>query len=325
MTSEERDQLLCEYLDGTLSAEGQRQVQALLDGDAALRKSMQEISQVKGMLGALPVVAHPAAAAQELRARLLGDQGGAFSRRFLYSIAAALLLTLTLALVIWSALPDATARRQIALEMPPAATAAGVKAVEQANMEVAAPQQALRQAAGGAEMAPARADRAVPFEAEADQVAAAAAPKAAPSMAYGLRAADASKERFVEGQQRVIVVRATDLPATREQIAQILAGSAVLSNHLVPGAPGKTESRARALGSPAPMAKGAASAAQEMFVVPGIENAKSDEIRARLGDLAKQHGIRVIDLPAPRGAAPAATTNTSVDLTIILEPAQIEP
>lgn len=120
------EELLCDYLDGTLDAARQRQLETLLKRHAKLRKVLAQMQQARGMLRELPVEKLPADAAAELQAKLREPEPmRLYSRPWLIRLAASVALAVTGGLIIWTMLPSSApmAERTVAFDARPASPA----------------------------------------------------------------------------------------------------------------------------------------------------------------------------------------------------------
>lgn len=116
MTNRQPDieELLCDYIDGTLSAAQKTEVEALLASDAQLRQTVHDMMQVRGMLKDLPVEALPVETANAIRRETQTPTRMRWQMPSGLRLAAALLLSATVALVIWAMLPTTAMRSPIA-------------------------------------------------------------------------------------------------------------------------------------------------------------------------------------------------------------------
>lgn len=113
------EEILCDYLDGTLDAKRRRAVETLLHHDAKLRKALAAMQQVRGVLRDLPVEVMPADAANALQRELRPAAQPSiplYSPQWLIRLAAALAIAVTAGLLIWAMLPSPMARRTVAMD-----------------------------------------------------------------------------------------------------------------------------------------------------------------------------------------------------------------
>ena len=116
MMNEQLEQLLCDYLDGDISADNRKQVEELLAHDPELRRMISDMQAARGMLQKLPVEMAP----QQVRDAIIEHIETPtpirmFAPSRLLRIAAVMLLAMGGSLLIWSIMPQ-DSRRPIAME-----------------------------------------------------------------------------------------------------------------------------------------------------------------------------------------------------------------
>ncbi len=99
------EQLLCDYIEGTLEPARRDEVEALLSSDAELRKSVSRAMQARDALKSVPREKAPPQVTEAILAYAARRSTGWRIAR----LAAALLLAASLGVVIWSILPRETA------------------------------------------------------------------------------------------------------------------------------------------------------------------------------------------------------------------------
>src|ERR1035437_4411965 len=99
------EEILCDYLDGTLDATRRKAVETLLQHDAKLRKALAAMQRVRTVLRDLPIETMPADAAGALQRELRPAPQPSiplYSPQWLIRLAAAFAIAITAGLVIWS-------------------------------------------------------------------------------------------------------------------------------------------------------------------------------------------------------------------------------
>ena len=112
------EEILIDYLDGTLDATRRRAVETLLKHDAKMRKALSVMRQVRGALGDLPIEPMPAPAAIALQEQLRPPTEPSiplYSPKWLIRLAAAFAIAVTAGLIIWSVLPPPMDQRTVAM------------------------------------------------------------------------------------------------------------------------------------------------------------------------------------------------------------------
>lgn len=105
------DEMLIDYLDGTLAPADREKIEQSLAADAALRQTVADLRAVHDALGRLPVEKLPIQARQIIQEEILAPRSlpMSFARHWL-AVAACLLLAVTAGLVIYEQLPSQSPR-----------------------------------------------------------------------------------------------------------------------------------------------------------------------------------------------------------------------
>ena len=202
------EELLGDYIEGTLDAPKRQQVESMLAADAELRKSVQQMMQGRDALRALPMEKAPAQVAGAISSAIAPRPARRWGFEFSAGrLAAALLLAVTLGVVVWSMLPPETPR-PIAANLP-------VRGIAQLN-------DLRKQKEDNNDAAPMASVTAAPTV-------------QAPAGPVPPAAGEPAQQAFAEAgnNSAMMFVRASDIPAVEREIRRLVGsdqGREVMSN-----------------------------------------------------------------------------------------------
>lgn len=265
------EEILIDYLDGTLDATRRKAVETLLKHDAKMRKSLAAMRQVRGALRDLPIEPMPAAAASSLQEQLRPPAEPSiplYSPKWLIRLAAAFAIAVTAGLIIWSMLPRPMDQHTVAMQQvfsPGVSTVAFDTKKDSAVAEL------------GATMEPSLATKVGTDQLRADEAAS-------------------------ENESTLVVVVANDIGGTEREIRNLLT----LNNINYESVPASAAERDEAA-KEAPMRGGrtAADAAREA-AAPAPAEARAETEKTEMKDVASAGPAPAAAAP-PAVATPAAS------------------